>query len=104
MKFINLTNHDIYEVTTKTHIPRSGKVVELHTATHDTAIVNNIRVFRTVVYGLSGLPAPQEGVMYIVSALAMNGIPADRTDVVCPYKPVRNAQGKVYGCKGFRCN
>lgn len=47
-----------------------------------------------------GLPAPQEGKMYIVSQLLVNQLP-DRRDLVAPKQLVRDKANNVIGCRSF---
>lgn len=54
---------------------------------------------RSVGFGaVTGLPAPRDGVLYVVSratAEAANG----RADVVYPDEQVRDAKGNIIGCR-----
>jgi hypothetical protein len=49
---------------------------------------------------VSGLPAPQAGVAYIVSQLVQDALP-DRTDLMVPAEVVRDESGRIVGCKSF---
>ena len=99
---INLTGHEIHELETGTIIPPSQYKLRTTCITTELAPINGIRTYRSEEHVLnSKLPKPVVGVVYIVSALAMNAIPADRTDFVCPKQVVRE-NGKIVGCKGFR--
>ena len=80
--FINLTPHEIYETVTGLRIPTTS-VARVRQCSREIAVI--------------------DGVIYIVSALALNAVPADRTDVVAPGNAVRNELGIVIGCAGFRC-
>jgi len=57
--------------------------------------------YTIVEYGhIADLPEPADGVRYIVSlptALAARR----RTDLLVPYRQVRNAKGTIVGCRGF---
>ena len=101
--FINLTPHEIYETVTGLRIPTTN-VARVRQCSKDVAVVDGVQIFRSDYEGsIQGLPEPQDGVIYIVSALALNAVPADRTDVVAPGNAVRNELGIVIGCAGFRC-
>ena len=103
MPFINLTPHEINEVDSGTVLPSSG-IARVRQCSKNVRKVDGIQIFRSEYEGsVQGLPEPQEGVIYIVSALALNAVPADRTDVVAPGDAVRDESGRVVGCKGFRC-
>lgn len=101
--FVNLTPHQINEQTTGLSIPSSGVArVKIKSRIIDT--IDDVPLFHSYYAGnLEGLPEPVEGVIYVVSALALNAVPADRTDVVAPGDVVRDDKGRVIGCKGFRC-
>ena len=50
--------------------------------------------------GQKPLPAPEEGVWYIVSAMAKAALPG-RKDLLVPAEQVRDDQGRVQGCKSL---
>lgn len=100
--YINLTAHTINEVTTGTDIPRSGIIARVKQSTEKSAEHAGIPIYTSTFGNVEGLPAPKEGVIYIISALALNAVPADRTDVVAPGNLQRNEQGQPVGCVGFR--
>ena len=101
--FVNLTPHQIDEVTTGLSIPSSG-VARIKMQSRVIGTVDNVPLYHSHYVGsLEGLPEPAKDTIYIVSALALNAVPADRTDVVAPGDVVRDKTGRVIGCKGFRC-
>lgn len=101
--FVNLTPHQIDEQTTGLSIPSAG-VARIKMQSRVIGTVDNVPLYHSCYVGnLEGLPEPAEDVIYIVSALALNAVPADRTDVVAPGDVVRDSTGRVIGCKGFRC-
>ena len=101
-KFINLTPHDIFEVKSKTHIPKSDNYIRLDCRTTTSQTHCGIEIKQTTFEKLTNLPPQTDGVIYIVSALALNMIPMHRTDFVSPGNVERNDQGKPIGCNGFR--
>lgn len=99
---INLTGHEVHELETGTVIPPSTRQLRTKCVTVELPPINGIRTYRSDEHILcSELPKPVVNVVYIVSALALNAIPADRTDFVCPKQVVRK-DGEIIGCKGFR--
>lgn len=60
-----------------------------------------IPLYQSVYGEVSGLPEPKPGVIYIVSALAAQAVRGQRDDVVVPSQPVRDADGRVIGCRAF---
>jgi hypothetical protein len=52
-------------------------------------------------YGeVKDLPEEREGIYYIVSMMVRNALP-DRMDLLSPGDMVRDAEGKILGCKNF---
>lgn len=60
-----------------------------------------VPLYRTTYGDVTGLPDPQPGVYYIVSALVAQAVRGRRTDVLVPSQPVRNSLGQIVGCRGF---
>lgn len=102
MKFINLTSHDINEVTTGLTIPASGRIARVKSSTIKVAEHQQVPIYSSTFGTIEGLPEPQANVIYIVSALALHAVPADRLDVVSPGSLQRDPSGKPLGCCGFR--
>ena len=101
-EFVNLTSHTITEVTTGTIIPRSGIVARIKAATNKVTKHNEIPVYQTIFGEIEGLPEPKENTIYIISALALNAVPKNRTDVVSPGRVCKSEHGEIIGCIGFR--
>ena len=103
---INLTPHAI------TILPREGENVTLAPSgavarvTTARAVVDTlaggIEIFATSFGEVTGLPAPREGDIFIVSGLVA-GHPSlrGRTDVLSPGELVRGADGQPVGCRGL---
>ena len=102
MKFINLTSHDINEVTTGLTIPASGRIARVKSSTTKVAEHQQVPIYSSTFGAIEGLPEPQPNIIYIVSALALHAVPADRLDVVSPGSLQRNPEGRPIGCCGFR--
>ena len=100
--FINLTAHTINEVTTGLEIPTSGIVARVKQETKKIASHAGVPLYTSVFGEVEGLPEPREGIVYIISALALNAAPVNRTDVVAPGNLQRNEHGQPIGCVGFR--
>lgn len=49
---------------------------------------------------VEGLPAPQQGVFYVVPLMTALAA-AERDDLLVPYEQVRNGEGTVVGCRRF---
>ena len=100
-EFINLTTHPITEVISGKVFEPSGSIARAKQSTIKSHEHNGCPIYKTKFEGIDGLPEPREGVVYIVSALAMNAIPT-RPDVVSPGNLQRDSNGKPIGCVGFR--
>lgn len=76
--FVNLTPHDI-KLNSGDVVPASGTVARV-----DNTFTEFVDGVCNVVYGdVQGLPAPQDGTVYVVSALVLAAV-KDRQDVVAP--------------------
>jgi len=102
MQFINLTSHDINEVTTGLTIPASGRIARVKSSTIKVAEHKQVPIYSSTFGAIEGLPEPQPNTIYIVSALALHAVPANRQDVVSPGSLQRNPAGQPIGCCGFR--
>lgn len=101
--FINLTGHEVHEMTSNIVIPATNVKFRASCITKLVDTIDGIPVYETELGKPNmPLPSPMEGVVYIVSALAMNAVPEGRTDVMCPKQVIRNDNGAIIGCKGFR--
>lgn len=103
MKFKNLTSHSICEVTTGQTIPPSGVVARVKSSTVKVGEHASAPIYTSTFGEVEGLPEPEEGTIYIVSALTLNAI-VDRVDVVAPGNLQRDQDGNPIGCIGFRVN
>ena len=101
MQFINLTAHTINEVTTGLSIPPSGRIVRVKASTLKVGEFAGMPIYQSNFGDVEGLPEPEEGVMYIISSLALNGV-TNRPDVCAPGNLQRNEHGQPVGCVGFR--
>lgn len=101
MRLINLTPHAI--VCGDITVAPSGAVARVSAASQEAGNVGGIPLFRTTFGEVVGLPAQEEGVLLIVSAMVRTALPA-RTDLLSPGEPVRDAEGRVIGCKGLITN
>ena len=102
MNIVNLTSHTLNEVTTGTNIAPSGVVARVNQHNSKTAEYAGMPIYTTVFGDLEGLPDPKEDTLYVVSAMALNAVPEDRTDVVAPGFLKRDERGNPIGCVGFR--
>lgn len=101
-KLVNLTPHPIVvlgpdgEIT----IPASGTVARCSEVSEVIGELNGVPVIRKSFGQVVNLPEPEEGVVYIVSALVAQAA-KDRDDVVFPGNLVRDDQGNIKGLNAF---
>lgn len=102
MNFVNLTPHTlniIEEDGSVYTLPPSGQVARVATERRIVNIIDGIEIFETVFGEVVGLPERNRNDLLIVSALVAQR--TDRTDVYSPGELVRDADGKVIGCRGL---
>ena len=61
----------------------------------------SIKINSTSFGEVDGLPEPQEGTIFIVSALVAQALKGARDDLVVPDDTVRDDRGVIIGCKSF---
>ena len=104
--FINLTPHTLNvlnaDASIRVDIAPSGEVARVATSRVQTGEAGGIPLFETRFGEVTGLPAPVEGVILIVSGLVA-GHPSvrERGDVFSPGELVRGADGQPTGCRGL---
>jgi len=118
VKYVNLTPHAVTVMdkdgATILSVPPSGTVARLSETAQPAPVwregVRADRVEDGVPYTLvilgevSGLPEPQDGVIYIGSMPLLMGMMAaqiQRSDVVYPYGQVRDSEGRIIGCRSL---
>lgn len=100
---INLTPHAI--TAGGLLFPPSGETARVTATRAPYGTLNGVPVFRPLMGPVEGLPAPQAGVIFTVSAMVRTH-PAcsERGDLVSPGVLQRDAAGNVIGADGFDCN
>ena len=105
-KIVNLTPHAITLVGEDGSViatfPPSGVVARVATSTEVVGSLMGAPVKHTIFGEVEGIPAPQEGTVYLVSTLVAQA--AKRSDVVSPDTgptAVRE-NGQVVGVRGFQ--
>lgn len=106
MELINLTPHtiNIHTQAGVVSVPASGTVARVATSREPLeTLANGIQLYHTRYGEVEGLPEPQEGTGYIVSALVRQAVPM-RLDVFSPGSLIRDGQGQPMGCEGLDAN
>ena len=108
MTLVNLTPHAINFVDGAGNavlaIEPSGTIARVSTKTVELwryeVEGGEIPVTATQFGNVEGLPAPEEGTIYIVSSLVAQRVP-DRADVFIPNESVRDERGRIVGCRSL---
>jgi hypothetical protein len=103
MKLLNLTPHAIRLIGpdgSAREIPPSGNVARVAQTLAPAGDADGVPLFRAQFGPVVGLPEPEPGVLYIVSALVRTACP-DRTDLASPGDLVRGPDGQPVGCRGL---
>lgn len=102
INLVNLTPHEIRIIREDQEvvIQPSGTIARCQVEQRVIGSVNGIPVYKASYGQVENLPDPQEGVIYIVSALVAQAVP-NRKDVLIPFDSVRDQNGKIVGCKAL---
>ncbi len=109
---VNLTPHEVAIVgedgRVTAYFPHRSvdpiaRVEQTRVLVGSTLAEGGVSVFRTSYGEVTGLPAQQQGVGLIVSAMVRMALPG-RRDLFSPGELVRDADGKVVGCRGLDGN
>lgn len=107
MKLVNLTPHpltiyvgDQVVINQQPDGPMARCVETRQDAGTVTVDGHEIPVSVVGFGAVAGLPDPQPGVLYVVSRATAEAVP-DRDDVVYPDGQVRDADGRIIGCRGL---
>ena len=106
-KMVNCTGHDIHDAMSFMTYPAERMVVARmnYNQTPAAQTEDGSIIYQTDYLSLSGLPDPVEGTKYIVSSKTLNAALAlGRVDCVAVNDVIRDRNGIVQGCKGFRMN
>ena len=100
--FVNLTPHTINLTGGEkpVTVPPSGAVARVAVTREDTGLVYGIPTFLTTYGEVEGLPVPEAGTIFIVSALVKQRVPG-RSEVFSPGELVRDNKGQPIGCLGL---
>jgi hypothetical protein len=108
VEFVNCTPHAVNihrEDGTVFTVDPSGNFARVATNIENVEIsgIEGIKVVRTTfdTTKVDGLPAPEEGVIYIVSLITLNALKGIRTDLVAPGNLIRDEKGNIVGCDGL---
>lgn len=106
VKVVNMTPHDIVFLNgdQQVVIKASGMLARVSTETVRTGevSVNGMAIPTTETrFGeVEGLPAPEEGTIFIVSSLVAQRC-RNRSDIFIPNESVRDDKGRIIGCRSL---
>ena len=106
-RLVNLTPHDIVFVRedgANEVLPASGQLARVSSTTSVVGEFAGVRLVHNEFGQVEGLPAPEEGVGYIVSAMVVSALKAagvSRSDVFVPSEQVRDENGRIIGCRSI---
>ena len=109
MKLVNLTPHALVvrlNDGTERRIEPSGTIARVATTAREVGTVNGIPVVETTYGDIEGLPAPEDGTVYIVSSLVLAAARASgRADVLAPdtspESAIRDDAGRIVAVRRF---
>ena len=107
MKIINLTPHPINFLDAENRViltvPSSG-VARAAQRRESIGTIDadgvTLPVTRSVFGAVDGLPAPEAGTIYVVSAITAQAVP-EREDVLIVDDSVRDENGRIIGVRGL---
>lgn len=102
-RFVNLTPHAV-NIVNGPSFPPSGQVARCSMITHHRGEIGGIPVAQRQMGPVEGLPDPEEGVFYIVSAMVREAAEDDgRRDCLSPGVLLRDDDGNIVGCHDLQC-
>lgn len=104
MTIINLTPHAINflreDNSVLATVEPSGTIARASQTREAVGEVNGIVVNQCSYGSVTGLPDPQDGTIYLVSALTAQACP-ERPDVFITDDAVRDENGRIIGCRAI---
>lgn len=102
-KLVNLTPHTLNVLAADgsiVDIQPSGGVARVSSSSAVIGKFNGIYIMEPTWGDVTGLPAAEDGIIYIVSRMVKDRVP-NRADVLVPGTPVRDEDGKIIGANGL---
>ncbi len=104
MNIVNLTPHELrLHTESGVEVHRSAGVARVSSTSTGVGSVAGVALVRATVGEVVGLPAPEEGTLFVVSAMVRAALPG-RADLASPGDLVRDEAGAVVGCKSLIVN
>lgn len=98
---VNLTPNTVNIITNDMEMAiKSSGVVRCSQKNTPICTIDGIPITATTYGEVEGLPDYEDGIYYIVSRLVMDSCP-NRKDLLAPNELIRDAEGKIVGCKSL---
>ena len=105
VKVINLTPHKVIVLNEERKVVKeflpSGNVPRATTIDKCIGEIDGIPIYESKLGEVKDLPPKREGRLLIVSNVIKSLFP-ERKDLLVPHHLVRDDEGKIIGCMGFR--
>ena len=103
VNLINLTPHDIhlYRGDEFVETVKSSGIARVSVRSEIIDEIDGYPISKNFYGEIIGLPEPQPGVFYVVSALVAQAAAERRTDLLVVNDTVRDEKGQIIGCRGF---
>ena len=100
--FINLTPHAVNVIDPALTVPASGTIARVEQTINQSGTLGGVPLFEVSFGEVIGLPKETSDTVFIVSGMVLEALQGSRGDVVAPAELVRDHDGRVIGCRGFR--
>ncbi|MBT2213444.1 hypothetical protein [Actinomadura sp. NEAU-AAG7] len=109
MRLVNLCGHPVTIMDANgralLELPPDGPAVRRDEHVHESGSVTlpsgaTVPLYVAGFGAVTGLPARRAGTVYVVSRVVADAVPG-RRDLVFPYDPVRDENGRIIGCRGL---
>lgn len=100
---VNLTPHDINLFRGDEFVEKivSSGTARVSVRSEIIGQINGFPISKNFYGEIIGLPEPQPGTFYVVSALVAQAAAGRRTDLLVVNDTVRDQEGRIIGCRGF---
>lgn len=100
----NFTGHTINIPSLGVNLEVEG-AVKTHQVQELVYNINGLPVYDLKYLEVTGLPEAEDGTLFVVSAISLNGIREmypERTDCCSVHKVIKDANGRTIGCAALR--
>lgn len=99
---VNLTPHVInLEINGEMKAIAPTGLARCSEVTTEIGTVFGVRFVKKAFGEVTGLPEPEKGTIYVVSAVVLNALNGTRDDVFVPADAIRDENGRIIGCKAL---